>query len=146
MLLDDTTRLVRLAIATAVQLLETQDGLLFPIAHAIDPDNRVAFVGAYNGGIAPHPARALENLRAALRAKPYRCTAVVYGIGMPDESGRNALCIEFESLDAPAETIFVPFVITRPWLRRARVITYAPIRQPGRNVILSRGQPPAQRG
>lgn len=142
MLLDDATRLVRLAISTAVQLLEAQDGLLYPIAHAIGPDDRVAFVGAYNGGIAPQPTRALEHLRAALRAKPYRCTAIVYGIGMPDESGRDALCIEFESLDAPAETILVPFVITRPWLRQARVITYAPIRQPGRNVILRRGSPP----
>jgi hypothetical protein len=65
---------------------------------------------------------------------------------MPDESGRNALCIEFESLDAPAETIFVPFVITRPWLRQARVITYAPIRQPGRNVILSRRTSPRSSG
>jgi hypothetical protein len=119
---------------------------LYPVAHAIDAHNRVAFVGAYDGGIAPQPARALENVRAALRAKPYRSTAVVYGIGMPDESGRNALCIEFESLDAPAETILVPFVITRPWLRDARVITYAPIRQPGRNVILAYGQPPGQPG
>jgi hypothetical protein len=58
---------------------------------------------------------------------------------MPDGSGRSALCIEFESLDAPAETIFVPFVITRPWLRQARVITYAPVRMPGRNYVLHRG-------
>ena len=132
----DGARLVRLAVATAVQLLEAQDGLLFPIAHAIDADDRCAFVGAYNGGTVPHPVRALESLREALRRRPYRSTAIVYGIVMPDGSGRNALCIEFESLDAPAETIFVPFVITRPWLRAARVITYAPIRQPGANRIL----------
>jgi hypothetical protein len=110
--------------------------LLFPIAHAIDAQDRCAFLGAYNGGVIPHPIRALETLRGALRRKSYRSTAVIYGVTMPDDSGRNALCIEFESLDAAAETIFVPFVITRPWLRSARVITYAPVHYPGRNHIL----------
>lgn len=135
---DDGARLVRLAVTTAVQLLERQDGLLYPIAHALETNDRVAFVGAYNGGVVPEPASALDALRAALRAKSCRCTAITYGIAMPDESGRNALCVEFESLDAPPETIFVPFVITRPWLRQVRVITYAPIRQPGRNLVLRR--------
>lgn len=138
---SDATRLLRLAVATAVQLLESQDGVLFPIAHAIDAQERCAFVGAYNGGIAPHPMRALENLREALRGKPYRSTAIVYGTLMPDASARNALCIEFESLDAAAATIFVPFVITRPWLRSARVITYAPVHKPGMNRILRYAPP-----
>jgi hypothetical protein len=133
---NDSPRLVRLAITTAVQLLELQDGMLYPIAHAVDANDRTAFIGAYYGGTIPQPAQALEKLRAALRAKPYRSTVIVYGTGMPDQSGRDALCIEFESLDAPAETIFVPFVITRPWLRQARVITYAPVRLPGRNRVL----------
>jgi hypothetical protein len=134
--------LVRLAIATAVQLLEAQDGVLYPIAHALGADGRPAFIGAYNGGVSPQPGHAIEALRARLRSKPFHCTAVVYGIAMPDESGRNALCIEFESLDAAAETILVPFVITRPWLRSARVITYAPARYAGRNHILRSPQPP----
>jgi len=134
--MNDGARLLRLAVTTAVQLLEMQDGMLYPIAHAIDANDRTAFIGAYNGTLIPQPEAALEALRRALRAKPYRSLAIVYGTGMPDESGRDALCIEFESLDAPAETILVPFVITRPWLRQARVITYAPIRQPGRNTVL----------
>jgi hypothetical protein len=136
---SDATRLIRLAIATAVQLLEMQDGMLYPIAHAVDSENRTAFIGAYNGGIIPQPISALEALRKALRAKPYRSTAIVFGTGMPDQSGRDALCIEFESLDAPPETILVPFVITRPWLRQARVITYAPVRMPGHNRVLRGG-------
>jgi hypothetical protein len=136
---DDGARLVRLAVTTAVQLLERQDGLLYPIAHGIDPNDRVAFFGLYNGATEPEPASALVALRTALRAKGCRCTAITYGVAMPDGSGRDALCIEFESLDAPAETIFVPFVITRPWLRQARVITYAPVRLPGRNHVLRRG-------
>jgi hypothetical protein len=135
---DDGARLVRLAITTAAQLLEMQDGLLYPIAHGIDANDRIAFVGAYNGSVEPEPRSALAALRAALRAKGCRCTAITYGVAMPDESGRNALCIEFESLDAAPETIFVPFVITRPWLRQARVNTYAPIRTPGRNHVLRR--------
>jgi hypothetical protein len=125
-----------------VHLLEQQDGLLYPIAHAVDANGRTAFVGMYDGGVPPHPTRALEVLRATLRAKPYHATAVTYGIALADESGRNALCIEFESLDAAPELIYVPFVITRPWMRQARVITYAPIRRPGRNVVL---QPAALR-
>jgi hypothetical protein len=137
-----TVGLLELAISTAVHLLETQDGVLFPIAHAIDADGRTTFVGAYNSGISPHPMRALEALRAALRSRAYRSTAVTYGIGMSDESRRNALCVEYESLDAAPETIVVPFVITRPWLRQARVITYAPVRRPGRSHILGRRSPP----
>ncbi len=140
MKVDDATRLVRLGIATAVQLLEQQDGILFPIAHAIDAQGRTSFIGAYIGGVAPQPGRALEALRTVLRGKPYRSTAVIYGIEMPDDSGRNALCIEFESLDAAAETYFVPFVITRPWLRQARVITYAPTRTRGFNYVLRKRQ------
>lgn len=135
---SDETRLVRLAVKTAVGLLEAQDGLLLPIAHAIEPDDRPAFIGAYNGGVMPHPLRALESLRDALRRKPYRSVAIIYGIVLPDGSGRNALCIEFESLDTAAATIFVPFVITRPWMRSARVITYAPIHQPGSNRVFRR--------
>jgi hypothetical protein len=137
---SDGAQLIRLAVRTAVQLLELQDGLLYPIAHAVDADGRTAFIGAYNGSVDPEPARALEALRTTLRARPYRSTAVVYGVAMLDESGRNALCIEFESLDAAPETILVPFVITRPWLRQARVITYAPIRMPGRNYVLRHGR------
>jgi len=129
-------RLVRLSISTAVQLLEMQDGMLYPIAHAIDEAGRTVFVGAYNGGIAPHPRRALETLRARLRAGPYRSTVVTFGVETPNAGVKNALCLEFESLDAAPETIFVPFVITRPWLRQARVITYAPIRTPGHNHVL----------
>jgi hypothetical protein len=136
MSVDDATRLVRLGITTAVQLLEQQDGILYPIAHAVDANGRTAFVGAYNGGASVQPGRALETLRGVLRARSYRSTAVIYGIEMPDDSGRNALCIEFESLDAAAVTFLVPFVITRPWLRQARVITYAPMRTRGYNHVL----------
>jgi hypothetical protein len=136
---DHVTRLVRLGVETAVQLLEMQDGILYPIAHAIDARDRTAFIGAYNGFV-PDPMRALDSLRAALQARPFRSAAIIYGIVMPDDSGRNALCIEFESLDAPPETIFVPFVITRSWPRRARIVTYAPIRMPGRNFVLSGAQ------
>jgi hypothetical protein len=140
MSVGDAGRLIQLAVSTAVQLLERQDGILFPIAHAVDSEGRIAFIGAYNGAVCPDPATALRALHHALRARPYRSTAIVYGTGMPDESGRDALCIEFESLDAAPETIFVPFVITRPWLRQARVITYAPVRFRGRNNVLRPGQ------
>jgi hypothetical protein len=136
---NDAARLVEMAVSTAVWLLEAQDGLLYPIAHAIDTSERSVFIGAYDGGLMPDPTRALENLRAALRNKPCRSTAVIYGIVLADDSGRNALCIEFESLDAPAETIVVPFIITRPRLRAARVITYAPMRLPGANRVLTKG-------
>ena len=136
---NDATLLVQLAVSTAVRLLEAQDGLLYPIAHAIDASERSVFIGVYDGGVMPDPNRALENVRAALRNKPYRSTAVIYGIVLPDDSGRNALCIEFESLDAPAETIVVPFIITRPRLRAARVITYASLRMPGANRVLTDG-------
>ena len=132
----DAAALIRMGTATAVALLEAQDGLLFPIAHAIDAGGRCAFVGAYSGAVPPHPLRALEHLRATLRRRAYRSTAVIYGVTMPDESGRNALCIELESLDAPAQTIFVPFVITRPRMRAARVITYAALHMPGFNHVL----------
>ena len=134
---SDASQLVRLGVATAVQLLEAQDGVLFPIAHAIAVDGRYAFVGAYKGDVAPEPLRALAALRDALRCKPYRSIAIVYGIVLADASSRNALCLEFESLDAAAETILVPFVITRPLLRGARVTTYAPIRRPGVNRVFT---------
>ncbi len=136
---DEAARLVRLAVTTAVQLLESQDGLLFPIAHAVASDGRTTFIGTYSGGTILQPVQALIAIRAALRKQPYRSTAVTFGIAFAHECGRSALCVEFESLDAAPETILVPFIITRPRMRRARVVTYAPIREPGRNHVLRAG-------
>ncbi len=126
----DSTRLVGLAVTTAVHLLEVQDGLLFPIAHAIDASDRCVFIGAYSGDVTPHPLRALHALRNSLRQRAFRSSAITYAIELADGTGRYALCIEFESSDAAAETTLVPFVITRPG-RAARVVTYAAIRAGG---------------
>ncbi len=135
----DALRLYRAGLRSAVAILEMQNGLLYPIAHGIDADDRCVFVGSYVIDTELEPMGALVLLRRTLAKRAFRSSVIVYGVELPHHGGRNALCVDFASLDARPETVYVPFVITRPWLRSARVITYAPI--PAAELAITRTPP-----
>ena len=116
--------------ATAIELLEQQDGMIAPFAHALVRDGRMLFLGKYDADALPSVEAAVAALFARLRALAPLGAAVVFAASEP-ASGRSLLCINLETLDSAPEGIVVPYIYSRPPFGAATVRTYAPERATG---------------